>query len=90
MMLPTDRMHSFLLRVPFRWMIREKKNRLKIKSVAVAAMSMNLKDRIKHSTIASKEIPVTKRLLLKFIHSSPLLFYSARSLRLLLEVNFIV
>jgi hypothetical protein len=41
-MLPKDSMPSFLLSVPFRWMMRERKNRLKIRSVAVAAMSMKL------------------------------------------------
>ena len=89
MMLPKDRMPSFLLSAPFRWMMRERKNRLKIKSVAVAAMSMKLKEKIRHSTIASKKSPVTNRLFLKFIHSSPFLFYMRATQRLLLEVNFI-
>jgi hypothetical protein len=88
-MLPKDRMISFLLRVPFRWMVRERKNRLKIESMAVAAISMKLKERIKHSPIASKRSPVTKRLLLNFIYLIPFCSIVCTTQRLLLEVNFI-
>jgi len=60
-------------------MVRERKNKLKINSVAVAAMFMKLKDRIKHSAIASKKSPVTKRLLLDFIQLIPFLFHNTPS-----------
>jgi hypothetical protein len=50
-------------------------------------MFMTLKDRIKHSAIASKKSPVTKRLLLDFIHLIPFLFHSTSSYWLILEGN---
>ena len=67
MILPKARMPIFMLSVPFKWMVREKKSKLKIKRVAVAAMLMKQKDVIRHSVITSKKNPVTKRLLLNFI-----------------------
>ena len=66
-MLPKVRMPSFLLSVPFKWIAMERKSRLKIKSVAVAAILTKRKEMIKHSVIASKKRGITKRLLSNFI-----------------------
>ena len=88
-MLPKARMLSFMLRVPFNWMVRERKNKLKIKSVAVTAMLMEMNENIKHNPIASKRSPVTKRLLLNSISFAPFCSTMCNAWQLILEVNFI-
>jgi len=65
-------MPIFLFSFPFRWMVMERKNRLKIESVIVAAMLIKVKDRIKHSMIASIDSPSTKRLSIFFTGLIPL------------------
>ena len=77
MMLPKAKVPIFLLTVPFRWLMRERKNRLKITSVAVVEMLMSLKDRIKHSAIASTKSADTKRLILDSISLIPFPSYRA-------------
>ena len=67
----------------------ERKNRLKIKSTIVVARLIKLKDKSKHSTIASKKSPVTKRLIIDFILLIPFCSMVRATERLLLEVNFI-
>jgi hypothetical protein len=76
-MLPKVKMPIFLLTVPFKWLMSERKNRLKITSVAVVEMLMSLKDRIKHNTIASTKSADTKRLILDSISLIPFPSYRA-------------
>ena len=82
-MLPKAKIPIFLLSVPFKLLMRERKNRLKIKSVTAVEMLMSLKDRTKHSTIASTKSADTKRLILDSISLIP--FPSHRAI--CVEVN---
>jgi hypothetical protein len=76
-MLPKASMPIFLLSGPFNWKVRERKSKLKIKSMAVDSMLIKRKDAITHNPIVSKKRLRTTRLLSRCTNSFSFLFYDA-------------
>jgi hypothetical protein len=76
-MLPKASMPIFLLSGPFNWKARERKSKLKIKSMAVDSTLIKRKDARMHKPIVSKKRPRTKRLPSKCINYLSFLSYDA-------------